>query len=1107
MPIAPQVAVPDSLPACDTWRTPSHILSWFRFFVVFTAILLTVSAVPCIAQFTSGIRGIVSDPAGAAVAGASATLNNLATGISATTVTDSSGSYDFPGLAPGEYELNVKAPGFSKTSLHSTLQTEQTLNVPITLTLAGVTQTVTVATTPPLLDTADSRIQTTLQQDQIDALPIQGRSVIGLTALAPGVTGTGLATTSGVPDNFNAETTSNVSANGRGFDGNLYILDGLDITSSVRPGVVNTAPNPDSVQEVALQTNTYSVMYGRAGSIQTAITTKSGTNRFHGSASYYYTAKALWARNEFTPVAGYAPFHYNNFSGTVGGPLIKNRTFFFASVEPLRSLSTSSSAITYEAPEFVHWAQANNPASLGTSLLVKYPITQATFTSIASTAADVFNPSSSTPCGTPAAQNIPCNLPLIDNGNSSLASYRNGMQWSVRVDQDFHSDRLYVSYYNTTLSFLTPSPRQGMNFTNSQVSRSGQINETHTFSSTMLNQAAFGALQIEGISGASGPFDIPISSITGQGVGVGVSPANQDFIQHNYHWRDTLSVVQGRHNLNAGFEGFQGDELTLFGHEFAQPSFLFNNLLAFVHDAPFSESNIYYNPLTGKPAYFNLGVASTTYGIFAQDDWQPLPRLTLTYGLRFDYFGNPHPSKALNSIISNFYLGSGSDFTTQVANGSLKQTGNVFSSAPKAFSPRVGIAWDPTGSGKWAVRGGFGVYHDWLTNGELTVPLRSNLPAYANPTFYSNQGTSPIFARGTSATYPFNYPLPVVAPSTIDNHGGVVGQQYAIGGTDPHLKEPLILNYTAGLERQLGNHMTVGANYAGSRAINLPEGDIATITPNNDINRLAGNLIANKGKLVRPNQSFGAINYTRNGNQSTYNAFIATIKGRFGSQDSFQASYTRSKATDYGYQYPDGLAPLSTYSGPTNFNVPNRFALSESIRLPQFNRNNTILRSVTGGWTVSGAVILESGTPFTVYTSATYSAGGDYNADGHNYDFPNAPAAGYSQPHGRQSYLHGVFGSTAATSRSTFAVPAPGTEGNELRNRFNGPGFANTDLSLLKSFPVHGWAHFQIRSDFFNVFNRPNLTTFVSDLSSGNFGRATNAFNARYIQVAGRLNF
>jgi hypothetical protein len=1065
---------------------------------------------PCLAQFNSSIHGVVQDPAGASIAGARVSITNLGTNISSTTSTDNSGAYDIRSLPAGEYRLQVTATGFATSSIHSILQTDESLNLPVKMVISGSTTVVDVQSEAPLLDTADSRIQTTLPQNQIDTLPMQGRTVISLISLAPGVTGLGLASNN-PPDNFNVETTNNVTANGRGFDGNLYVVDGLDITSSVRPGVINTSPNPDSVQEVAIQTNTYSVEYGRAGSIQTAMSTKSGTNRIHGSASFYYTSQQLWTRSEF--VSKYAPFHYSNFAGTIGGPIIKDHTFFFASIEPLRSLTTNSAATTFEAPEFLAFAKQNNPNSIGTSLLSKYPSSRAVFTSIAKRASDIFP----TTCGTAATENIPCTLPMIDNGTYSISAPRDGTQWSLRIDQNFSKDRVYGSYYNTTLNTVTPSARQGMNLGNLQISRSGQVNETHTFSPKMLNEAAFGYLQIEGIAGTSGQFDVPISTIQGQSLAVGVGPAGQDFIQHNYHWRDTFSLVRGRHNLRMGFEGFHGDELTLFATQYSQPSFVFTNLLNFVSDSPFSEGNIYYNPLTGLPRPFSLGVSSTTWGFFVQDEWHVTPRLTLMLGGRFDNFGNPYPSKALGSVLSNFILGSGSDQLTQVSNGSLKSTSNVYNSAPKNFVPRVGASWDPNGRGTWVIKGGIGLYHDWFTNGELTVPLRSNLPVYSLPTLLASQGTKPIFALGTSATYPFGYVLPTLPASVPDSHGGVVGIQNNIGGTDPNLKEPNIVNYTIGVERQIGHHLVAGVNYAGSRAYMLPEGNVSTITANNDVNRVAGNLIVNNNVLVRPNKSFGAINYTKNGNDSTYNAFIATLTGRFGSKDSFQMSYTRSQAYDYGQQYPDANVNISQYRGPTAFNVPNRFSLSESVQLPTFKGHNYLVQSVAGGWALSGAVVLESGMPFTVLTTATFQptfdatnhvnglkvGSGDYNGDGYNYDFPNAPTNGYSQATDRQSYLKGLF------PASNFGIPTLGTEGNEKRNLFNGPGYANTDLGVMKNVSVKELVRFQFKCEFFNLFNRPNLNPsgFISDLSNAQFGKATSTFNPRYIQLGAKVSF
>jgi outer membrane receptor protein involved in Fe transport len=1064
------------------------------------------------AQYNSGIRGVVNDPSGSVVVGATVTLKNNATGETKTIQSDAQGIFVLLKVRPGEYVLTVQAPGFATFTTRPTLITEQTLNVPVTLAVGQSEQSVMVESTAPLLDTVDSRLQTTLPQNQIDTLPVQGRSVIGLVNLAPGVTGTGLATTSGVPDNFNVETTNQANANGRGFDGNLYVIDGLDITSSVRPGVVNTSPNSDSVQEVALQTNTYSVEYGRATSTETAITTKGGGNRIHGLASYYYTGNRFWARNTFTPVTGYAPFHYNNFSGAVGGPIYKNHAFFFGSAQLLRSLSTTSGSTTFEAPEFIQFAKQQFPNSIGTSLMGKYPVTKATITGTSSNAQKIFGAN----CGTTATNNIPCTLPVVDAGTYSLSPYRNGTQYSVRVDENFRQERVYASYYDSTLNTLVASVRSGMDTQNYQKSRSFQVNETHTFSPNLLNEAKFGYLPLEGINSVSGQFDVPLINITGLSASLGLGQPHLDFIQHNYHWRDTLSYIKGRHSFRAGFEGFHGDELTLFGQVQSSPVFTFNNLLDLAQDKPFTETGVYYNPVTGQKAFFDLGVSSTTYGIFVQDQWHLASRLTLDLGIRYDNFGNPYPSAALKSIISNFYLGSGRDLTTQVANGVLKVTPGVYNSSPKKFSPRVGVSWDPTGSNKYVVRGGVGVYHEWFTNGELTVPLRANAPAFANPTFFSTQGTPPIFALGTSATYPFNFPIPVVAAGTVDAHGAYSGFPTAnIGGTDANLNEPLILNYTAGLERQLGRHLTAGVNYGGSFGHDLPEGDVNTISPNNDINRVTGSLIANKNKLVRPLPSFGAINYTRNGNRSHYNAFIATLNGRFGSHNSFQMSYTRSSAIDYGTIYPENLAPRSTYEGPTSFDFPSHFSMSESLRIPEIFRNNHVVGSVVNGWTVSGSVILQSGSPFTVLTSASFqpvqdssgnvtglkTGSGDYNGDGKNYDFPNVPTSGYSQPHDRASYRSGLFAASA------FPIPTMGTQGNELRNRFRGPGYANTDLSVMKSFPFRELARFEFRVDMFNLFNRVNLTSFQSDLSNGNFGKATTAFNARYFQFAGRLAF
>src|SRR6185369_15924089 len=258
--------------------------------------------------------------------------------------------------------------GFNSTTVAFKLTTGENLNLPVALKVATAQQTVDVTSEAPVLNTAESRTQVTLETAALTSLPLAGRNMISLVTTAPGVIGLGTVAGgspgSGV-DNFSTETQVDASGNGAGSVGNMYMVDGLDVTSAIRPGVLNLTPNPDSVQEVSIQTNTFSVEYGRASSIQMAMTTKSGTDSLHGTASDYFTNQRLFAGTEF--VHKYAPYHSNNMSATIGGPIIPHHQFFFFfAVEPLRaSTSTGNSVQTYEDPAFTAFAKANFPNTLG----------------------------------------------------------------------------------------------------------------------------------------------------------------------------------------------------------------------------------------------------------------------------------------------------------------------------------------------------------------------------------------------------------------------------------------------------------------------------------------------------------------------------------------------------------------------------------------------------------------------------------------------------------------------------------------------------------------------------------------------------------------------
>jgi Carboxypeptidase regulatory-like domain len=1067
-----------------------------RFAAVFSLVSLNAWA-----QFSGNVQGDVRDPSGAAVAGAVVTLNNAATNVNQTTNTDTAGNYRFVSLAPGDYKVSVSASGFAPAAVTVTLLTSQTVEVPVKLNVGSTAESVTVTTEAPILDTADSRTQLTIETRELTDLPLQGRNLLALTTVAPGVTGLGLApggSPGSAADNYSTETQVDASANGRGSVGNMFIVDGMDVTSDIRPGVLNLTPNPDAVQETSIQTNTFSTEYGRASSLQMVMTTKSGSSRFHGSASDYFTYQNWWALTEFAEPRKYAPFHSNNFSGAIGGPILpKQQFFFFFAIEPLRETVTNAAqSQTFEDAQFTAWAQQNAPRTLGTSLLTKYTPSGATVTGVALTAADIFPGT----CGTAATSNLPCSLPMIDNGVFNSANFRNGTQWNTRIDKYFSKDRIYGNLFRITLKTGGPSVRPAFDTSNKYVTDSLQVNETHTFSSTLLNEAAFGYNKVEGINEATGNFIVPNISVTGQGVGFGIGFAQGDFIQHNYHWRDVLNKVAGTHSIRFGYEGRRGDDLALFAPVYNQPNFSFDNLLALAQDSPHSESGLAYNPLTGQPAKGQYEYAVAIHGLFVEDTWKIRNRLTLTYGLRWDDFGNPYPLSG--TTLANFHLGPGQSLNQQIANGFMLQQNNVFNHAlTNVFSPRAGVSWDPTGSGNWVVRGGFGVYHDWPTLGNDENGLKGNPPGWIVPTFYSTGGTAPpIFALGTTPSTPAGFPHPALPSTTMDSHGGLTGSQISVGGINPNLSSPVTYNYTATLERKLAKDFVASIGYSGSRSDNLIEGggqETAT-SYGTDINRFAGDLIQHNGTLTRLNPSFGAITYAQNGAIGRYNALIAATRGRFGRHGYFSASYTRSSSKDDSQIYPT-FTNIQQYYGPSYWDAPNRLSVALSYDLPGMNSGKGLLGRLTNGWSISDVTILQSGTPFVVYTNASFQGGGDYNADGYNYDFPNV--TNYSQATSRQGYLSGIF------STGQFTPPTLGTEGNEAPYRFREPGYANTDISLAKNTKIVESVGFQLRFDFFNAFNRPNLNSVDQNLPDGSFGKATGQYNPRWIQLGAKISF
>jgi hypothetical protein len=1112
--------------------------------------LFFIAVVSCNAQFNGAVQGTVEDNSGNAVASSTVTLTNVDNKVTQTVTSNDSGVYRFSSLAPGNYQIAGSAPGLSSSKTAFTLSTAETRDVTITLGVSSVATQVEVTEQAPLLDPSDSRNELTLNTAALEQLPLAARNPLALITLAPGVTGLG----AGASTNFNPENWIDASANGRGANANQYIVDGLDVTSSIRPGVVNLTPNADTVQEATVQTDTYTVDYGRASSIQTVITTKSGTDSYHGFASEYYTYQGLAARGEYGPAAGtrVAPYHTNNLSFGVGGPVIPHHSFFFfAGYEPYLSLvSNGTSVRTFEDPAFVAFANGSRPNSPEVALLNKYKPTNLTFSGVQSTAAQLFGAptpaSPNTGCGTPSTNNIPCDLPVIDNGNFNSSSYNNSKQYNVRLDKYFEKDRVYGLFYRSTINSGGPAVRPDFATTNKYFVFSIQGSETHTFSPNLLNEAFFGFNRIEGKSPASGDFTVPIVNVTGLGSGFGDGFALGDFIQHSYHWRDVLTYVHGSHSIKAGYEGFHGDDIALFAAAFAQPTFQFNSLIDLINDNPFTEGGLSYDPLTGKPKANNYGYAQTTGGAFVEDTWKASKKLTLNYGVRYDNFGNAYPSLA-GTGLSNLHLAAGSTFQERVAGAVMTPQSHVFPhDLNYVFSPRGGFAYSPD-SDKWLVHGGIGLFHDYFTLGNSENGLSGNPPGFARPTFKNDGSTAaPIFGFGTQNTYPFGFPYPAFQGRPLDAKGGIAGQQIGVAGVASDLRSPYTINFSLAVDRQITPGFVVSLGYVGSHSGDLVAagGNTGNTSYGNDINSFAGDLIQHitckvtpagtapatsscSGVQTRLNTSFGAINYANNVAIANYNGLIASARGRFARRGFLTASYTYGHSLDNWQNYPIAT-PISQFYASSPYDIRHRLSAGASYELPGRNLGNALERRALGGWTLAGLAVLQSGAPFTIYSGAAFAAqlidpaapatagnlqfapgSGDYNADGNNNDFPNVIS--YMQSHKRGDY-HSGRGILAACPGGVlpcgnFAFPSIGVEGNERPNQFRNPGYADYDLSLKKVTPITERVNLELRLDTFNLFNRVNYQNVDTNLQDGAFGQSTATYPARNMLLGARLNF
>jgi hypothetical protein len=1086
-------------------------------------LLLTLGGASAFAQFLSGIEGSVRDQSGALIAGAQVSVTDTRLGVTKSVTTSDAGYFRIDSIAASTYDVKIEMSGF-KTWEQKDLAIdvgEIRSVVPVLAVASSVTE-VTVSASDVVVDLVAPTTGSITPAATLEETPLPGQNIYGLTALTPGITGIGVT----VADNFTNEYAININAAGLRQEQNGYEIDGAQTNTPSRGGGTSISPNPAIVQSMEVRTNDFDAQKGRNGGATVDVFTISGSNQFHGSIDYYFTDDTLTARTHFDPLS-LKPSKRNEISGAMGGPILKNKLFWFAAIDVLRSSTTSSSQATVETQDFYNYVKANLPNTVAyQALTLAPPVAYATATS-----PGVLTVSQITGSFFPIPAGIPGNLDAVGNVNYSNTTPKNGYQWSFRVDYYLgKNDRIYVDAIRTFDTASAVNARPAFNAPGTNHSQFINVDWTHTFSPHLFNEAGANIIRPYGQNGASPAFQVPNINVTGlQGFG-NWGPGN--FTQTTVGWRDVMTATVKTHTLKFGFEQLNIRENDAQGGAFDRPTYNFDSLLDFVQDGAVSANGTPVNLVSHQEAPYERQYRELYSGFYIQDDWKLMPRFTLNLGLRYDQMTNLFSIN--NPPLTNFTVGSGATPDDRIASGvvGLTPSDHVLNHNVWGLTPRIGFAWDVFGTGKTAVRGGFGMYSDQPPYLHLTDLVAGNLPNFYTPSLDVRSGDTINFQLcQPPAGFTINCPVLPTNNVTIDPNTGAlfvngVLSRASLGGYSPDYKMTQVEAWTLSVQHQLQRNLVVEINYSGTEAHHLP-------IYNQDANRFSGDLIINDGTLTRLNPNFGSIKYATSDGNSVGNFGSATITRRFSHGLAFRGIYTYGKALDSlssSASLSSGNITSGTQDGPviqngdlpaqrgrSDFDIRHQFAADGTWVVPD-HYESAWKRNVLGGWQFSGVWIVHSGLPFSVYTSAGFApvfgpggnvignTGGDYNADGSNYDVPNAPSFGnHLSGQGKKAFINGLFPSSA------FPAPGLGMEGNLGRNTYDNEGYNNVDFTFAKLFSAPWFfgerLKLEARGEVFNLFNRTNFTGVSGDLSSGTFGTATSQFPARSLQFHLRATF
>jgi len=1116
--------------------------------VFFVFLFLLSSAISLWAQtFRGTILGTVTDPTGKLVAGATVTVKNTGTGLERTTSTTPDGGYTIPELPVGNYTVTVTQTGFQTsvtTNVEVDVATER--RVDVVLQIGKVTQTVEVAGGElPQIETTSDDLGGVLTSNAVEDLPINGRDYTKLIYLNPGVAGS--------PDQITDSPGSfgEFSMNGARGRSNNYLLDGTDMNDGYRndpainQGGVFAVPSAilpiGAVEEMKVLSN-FQPEYGRNAGAVVNIVTKSGNNKLHGEVFEYFRNDALDARNYFNQVGEQrAPFHNNQFGGDLGGPIVKDKTFFFLDYEGQRETVGTVTLACVPEPNRIHFDQvtynATNPVTA--AMLKFWP-----------------QPNIGTrPTAPPNGDQDPSWL-AYDGGcpagpNASLVtpSYNNLSSVIAKIDHNFNTNNILTGRYffgDSTQSFplaLTASGGQlpGFNTVTPTRVQLASLSYVHTFGATKVNELRYGWNRFaEGFFPQDASFHpssigLCAASSTGDCAGggqhdsglpillVSVTPtgASSFFAQPgstsgdprarvdtNNQFVESFSWKIGRHDVKLGFEFRRTSVNQQEFQKYFRGRLKFATLTDFLDGIPeggaFGSLEYSSSGSTARHTFEN------NYGLYMQDSFRFNSRLTLNYGLRWDYYG---VIQEKNNLFANYVVSSFNP-ATDIGTGALTQLGSqglssLYQPYYKNFSPRASVAWDVIGKSKTVIRAGGGLFYDAFSQdmflGHLPYP-----PYYAPGPAYGNFGPNPITAAGVSAQA---LSTGIVQGQPVYGASGCnILVECDIFGVDQHIRTPYMENYNINIQQQLTSKTTLQVGYVGSQGhrlfhfydINQPTQSVIT----------AADLACTPAPCVddfsvpRPFSSpYGVGTLTKEGAiyvfqetsdaKSNYNSLQVSYKVNNWRGISSTVNYVYSKSLDTASDLEDFVVNAAQpqdsnnpdrEKGPSNFNIPHRLTWVFGYELP--NRGGG-LRTLKNGWGFDSTVSLQSGQPFTL----NYNAEDDYSGGGEGYDRPDVVGPIVYHKHDPSNYIELSSFAMPCTNNGTISGFAsdcvPGTRhyGDLGRNSLVGPTYKQWDFALYKNTAIGERAKLQLRAEFFNLLNHPNfssplLPNFIADPAS-----------------------